>query len=171
MDVTHVGRVRVKQFEDGDLARLLSSGGPRDRAHHEERSRMHQRGEATYLVAWTGPMPCGRGTVLHRSKYKVIRDAMGDFPEMNALEATPQGAGIGSRLIASAVERAKAMGACRIGLAVEHENTRARRLYERLGYVEWKGGEVIDRWLERDSRGNVVREHADPCSYLVKHLT
>ena len=107
---------------------------------------MQERGEATYLVAWKNNMPCGRVTLLHRSKYALVREIMGDFPEMNALEAIPQGVGIGSRIIASAEQRATALGAHRIGLAVEHDNTGARRLYERLGYVDWNHGEVIDRW-------------------------
>ena len=132
---------------------------------------MHDRGEATYLLAWAGDQPCGRATVLHRSKYQRVRDVLGDFPELNGLEATPRGLGIGSRLVAAAEERATALGAARIGLAVEHGNADARRLYERLGYAEWEHGDVVDRWLERDGAGTVLREHADPCSYLVKDLT
>ena len=132
---------------------------------------MHDRGEATYLLAWAGDQPCGRATVLHRSKYQRVRDVLGDFPELNGLEATPRGLGIGSRLVAAAEERATALGAARIGLAVEHGNADARRLYERLGYAEWERGDVVDRWLERDGAGKVLREHADPCSYLVKDLT
>jgi RimJ/RimL family protein N-acetyltransferase len=74
----------------------------------------------------------------------------------------------GPRIIAAAEERAGDLGAHRIGLAVEHGNGAARRLYERLGYLRWPGPDVVDRWAERDGGGRVVREHADPCSYLVK---
>lgn len=132
---------------------------------------MQDRGEATYLLAWDGDQPCGRATVFHRSKYEQVRDVLGDVPELNGLEATPRGLGIGSRLIAAAEERATALGAPLIGLAVEHGNADARRLYERLGYVDWGYGDVVDRWSERDGTGTVVREHADLCSYLVKDLT
>ena len=160
----------VRQFQAGDLPRLLLGAGPRDRFHHVERSGLHDRGEATYLLAWDGDLPCGRATVFHRSKYEQVRDVLGDVPELNGLEAAPRGRGIGSRLIAAAEERATALRAARIGLAVEHGNADARRLYERLGYVQWKHGDVVDRWFERDSGGTVVREHADLCSYLVKEL-
>lgn len=131
---------------------------------------MQERGEATYLLAWNGDLPCGRVTVFNRSKYERVRDLMGEFPELNALEVDPRGLGIGSQLIASAEDHAKALGAQRIGLAVGHENVAARRLYERRGYVTWPHGDLVDHWLERDRGGTVVREHADLCSYLVKDL-
>ena len=171
MDRSTAARVTVRPFRPGDLPRLLVGAGPRDRFHHGERSRMHERGVATYLLAWDGGRPCGRVTLFHRSTYEQVRDVLGDFPELNGLEATPHGLGIGSRLIAAAEAAATALGARRVGLAVEHGNADARRLYERLGYVEWEHGEVVDRWQERDGSGTVVREHADPCSYLVKALT
>ncbi|SDF48465.1 Acetyltransferase (GNAT) family protein [Blastococcus aurantiacus] len=161
----------VRQVQSGDLPRLLVGAGPRDRFHHVERAGMQERGEATYLVAWDGDLPCGRGTMFHRSKYERVRDLLGDFPELNGLEAVPRGRGIGTRLVAAAEARATTLGAARIGLAVEHGNVDARRLYERLGYVEWEHGDVVDRWFERDGSGTAVREHADPCSYLVKNLT
>lgn len=171
MDREATGWVTVRPFRSDDLPRLLVGAGPRDRFHHGERSRMHARGEATYLPAWDGDRPCGRVTLLHRSKYEQVRDTLGDVPELNALEATPRGLGIGSTLVAAAEAHAAALGAHRIGLAVDHGNTGARRLYERLGYREWADGDVVDRWLERDDSGTVVREHADLCSYLVKDLT
>lgn len=163
-------QVTVGPFRSRDLSRLLQDAGARDRFHHGERSRMHQRGEAIYLLAWDGDRPCGRVTLFHRSTYDRVRDVLGDLPELNALEATPRGRGTGSRLIAAAEEQAAALGAHRIGLAVEHQNSRARRLYERLRYVEWGHGDVVDRWQERDAGGAVVREHADSCSYLLKDL-
>lgn len=163
--------VTVRPFRAGDLPLLLRGAGPRDRFHHAERSRLHEQGVATYLLAWDGGAPCGRVTLLHRSTYEQVREVLGEVPEMNALEAAPPGRGVGSLLVAAAEERARSLGAARIGLAVEHGNAAARRLYERLGYVEWRHGDVVDRWQERDADGAVVREHADLCSYLVKELT
>ena len=171
MDGSAAATVTVRRFRAGDLPRLLLGAGPRDRSHHVERSHMHQRGEATYLLAWDGDRLCGRATLFHRSKYDPVHAALGHLPELNALEASPRGRGTGSLLIAAADEHAAALGAHRIGLAVERENLRARRLYERLGYVEWEYGDVVDRWQERDVDGAVVGEHADLCSYLIKELT
>lgn len=170
MDRSTAASVIVRPIRPGDLSRLLPDAGPRDRFHHAERSGMHERGEATYFLAWDGDRTCGRVTLFHRSKYERVREVLGDFPELNALEAAPPGVGIGSKLVAAAEERATSLGAHRIGLAVEHGNADARRLYERLGYVEWEHGDVIDRWQEREAGGAAVREHADPCSYLVKDI-
>lgn len=62
------------------------------------------------------------------------------------------------------------MGQSLIGLAVEHENVRARQLYERLGFRDWRNGDVVDRWNERDATGVIVGEHRDACAYLIKSL-
>lgn len=172
MEGSIAATVTVGPFRPDDLSRLLQDAGLRERFHHDERSGMHQRGEATYLLAWDGALPCGRVTLLHRSKYERVREVLGDVPELNGLEATPGRLGIGSTLVTAAEAQATTLGAHRIGLAVEHGNAGARRLYERLGNVEWEHGDVVDRWQERDADadGDVVREHADPCSYLVKDL-
>lgn len=163
--------VTIRPIEEADLKRLLATSDDRTRLHHAERAAMQGRGEATYLVAWRAEAPCGRATLFHRSKYEEVRERLGDFPEVNALEATPQGEGIGSQIIAAAEERARSLGFDLIGLAVEHDNVLARRLYDRLGYVDWGGGELVDRWVERATGGSVVREHADPCAYLLKTLS
>lgn len=99
-----------------------------------------------------------------------MRRLLGRFPELNALEATPQGEGIGSQIIACAEGVARSMDQSLIGLAVERENVRARQLYERLGFRDWGDCDVVDRWNERDAFGVVVGDHADVCVYLIKPL-
>jgi predicted N-acetyltransferase YhbS len=90
--------------------------------------------------------------------------------EMNALEARPQGQGIGTALILAGQQEAKRRGPPILGLAAEVGNHGARRLYERLGYGLWEHGLVIDRWTQKDDKGRAVREHADECFYLTKAL-
>jgi GNAT superfamily N-acetyltransferase len=131
---------------------------------------MQEAGRATYLLAWRGSDLAGRCTVLASSKYEKVRQLLGAFPEMNALEARPPGQGTGTALVASAEQTARALGAAMIGLAVEVSNHGARRLYQRLGYSDWGHGIVIDYWEETDAAGTVLKRNADPCHYLTKPI-
>lgn len=51
MDRSVAAGVIVRPFRSGDLSRLQHGAGPHDGFHHAERSGMHGRGEATYLLA------------------------------------------------------------------------------------------------------------------------
>lgn len=131
---------------------------------------MQEAGLATYLVAWRGGEPVGRCTVLAASKYDKVRQLFGEFPEMNALEARPQGQGTGTKMIACTERTAREHGAAKVGLAVAVSNDGANRLYQRLGYRDWGHGSVLDHWDEIDSAGRVVKTNADPCRYLTKPI-
>jgi hypothetical protein len=71
---------------------------------------MQKAGLATYLVAWRGDELAGRCTVLAASKYDKVRQLLGAFPEMNALEARPPGQGTGTKMIACAEQTAREHG-------------------------------------------------------------
>ena len=52
-----------------------------------------------------------------------------------AVDPAQQGAGVGRALVEAAVERARALGARKVSLRVLGHNDRAKRLYERCGFV------------------------------------
>jgi GNAT superfamily N-acetyltransferase len=131
---------------------------------------MAEAGQAVYLLAWRDGELAGRGTVLAASKYDAVRQLLGDFPELNALEADPVGQGTGTALIVCAEQTARASGAALIGMAVEVSNDGAWRLYQRLGYRDWGHGPVTDYWDETGPDGTVRKTHADPCYYLTKPI-
>ncbi len=131
---------------------------------------MQDAGQATYLLARRGGELAGRCTVLVTSKYEPVRQLLGGFPEMNALEGRPPGHGTGTALIARAEQTARTLGAAMIGLAVEVSNHGAHRLYQRLGYRDWGHGLVTDYWDETDPTGTIRKTHADPCHYLTKPI-
>ena len=152
------------------LEKLLSQQlDPKTVRHHRERFALQQEGSAVYLLAWRGDRNVGRATLYRQSKYEEVRMAHPDLTEINALEAAPQGQGTGTALIRAAEAEAGRLGHSGIGLGVELENRAARRLYERLGYAVWGGGQVIDEWTEHRGDGTEL-PHADPCDYLIKTL-
>lgn len=78
--------VSVRPCSSDDLDRLLDSSPTfADRHHHTVRFDMQEAGEAIYLVAWERDQLRGRCTVLRESKYSDVRQALGPFPEINAL--------------------------------------------------------------------------------------
>ncbi|GAB3917745.1 hypothetical protein GCM10011575_41730 [Microlunatus endophyticus] len=162
--------LRVEPCSELDLERLLSQDlVPHVAAHHRERFALQGAGAATYLLAWRGHQNVGRATIYNESKYRPVRVTYPATAEINALEAYPQRQGIGTALIAAAESRAAHRRFPSIGLAVEPSNPDARRLYERLGYVLWGRGRVVDEWVEPRDDGDLV--HRDPCDYLIKSLS
>lgn len=166
-----VPTVSVRPCTAEDLTHLAAFGAtPRDLAHHRERLGWQDEGRAVHLLAWRDERPAGRVTLTSESKYPGVREAHPGLREVNALEAEVPGQGVGTALIRAAEETARRAGAPAIGLAVGADNPGARALYERLGYVGWGGGEVIDEWDENDGSGRPGAHHADACDYLVKPL-
>jgi GNAT superfamily N-acetyltransferase len=161
--------VRPCNFRDMEILRQADIA-PLDLRHHEERWAWQQGHEAVYLLAWRGSQVVGRGTLLLRSRYPGVRSVFPELAEMNALEARPQGQGIGTALILAGEQEARKRSVPIAGLAVEVRNAGARRLYERLGYAIWAHGLVVDRWTQRGHDGQALCEHANECFYLTKRL-
>ncbi len=164
-----VSEVEIRQATAAD-AEKLAARWPEEKHRLLERERFadQEAGVSILLIAWKGDEIVGRmGRLYLASKYDVVRDKLGVFPEINALDAWPTGTGVGSLLIAAAEDIARERGFDRIGIAVLVDNTAARRLYERLGYEYW--GEVLDEWGHLDESGETVL-HRDPADYLVKRL-
>lgn len=161
--------LRIGPCTAADLAVLLADAPSAHlAAHHRERFALQGDGRASYLLAWQGRRNVGRTTLYPESKYESVRALHPRAAEINALAADPPGQGTGTALIAAAEAVARRHGHPVIGLAVEPSNPRARSLYERLGYLPWGHGQVIDEWTE--TRPDRTVEHRDPCDYLVKDL-
>lgn len=82
-----------------------------------------------YFAAFDGTMVVG---------YAMLRgwDEGYDMPSFGVcVRPDARGRGIGRRLLADALGRARAAGACRVMLKVFGENSVARNLYESMGFV------------------------------------
>jgi RimJ/RimL family protein N-acetyltransferase len=64
--------------------------------------------------------------------------------------------GIGTALVQAGEDTARQLGHSRLALGVGVDNPGARRLYERLGYVDWGHGTIVGTWVERDRDGPPV---------------
>jgi RimJ/RimL family protein N-acetyltransferase len=80
-----------------------------------------------------------------------------------------RGRGIGTALIRAAEDSARQLGHGRLSLGVGVDNPQARRLYERLGFLDWGHGTVVGTLVERDHDGPPVIL-SEVCHILVKPL-
>lgn len=85
-----------------------------------------------------------------------------------AVEPRSQNRGIGSTLIRAVEEEAQKRGLGGVYLGVANDNTNARRLYERLGYIE-EGRPFVSRWTWRGNDGS-VREVVELVHRLFKRF-
>ena len=94
----------------------------------------HRRGGSTYLVAWEGRRPVGHGLIAWPAPE--LEDPT--VPELQDVYVAPERRrqGIGAALTAAAEREAAHRGFDRLMVAVATDNTDARRLYERAGYVD-----------------------------------
>ena len=104
-----------------------------------DRLARQRRGECLYLVAWRAGAPIGQA-LLHWRRPEALASAPGldGFPYLEDVFVLGESRnrGIGTALLKAAEDAAAKRGATGIALAVSVANHRARRLYERLGYVD-----------------------------------
>jgi ribosomal protein S18 acetylase RimI-like enzyme len=131
--------VRLRACTEADLPAL--EWGDQYTHHRElihEAFGRQRRGELAMIVADAGSFPIGQVWVdLHR------RRARG-AGLLQAVRVLPwlTGRGVGAQLVGAAEQLLRTRGFAAAEIFVETENVRARRLYERLGYV------VVDRIRE-----------------------
>ncbi|MFS4505587.1 GNAT family N-acetyltransferase [Clavibacter sp. Sh2141] len=97
---------------------------PPGRGFVRARRAAQEAGGSVLLVAWDGDRPLGSGQL----------DVRGAVPELRNLqvEEAARGRGVGTAIIREAERRIGPGG--RLTMGVGLDNTRARALYERLGY-------------------------------------
>jgi GNAT superfamily N-acetyltransferase len=134
--------MEIRPLEEDDLEYLEWHGGIDLRAFYRWQWNMHCEGEREVLVALFNGYPIGQ-VALHWDG-KPLHPGV---PDIQSLRVMPlfQGLGIGSKLIEACEMEACRRTCGKIGLAVALDNPKARKLYEKLGYVA-DGPTYTDRW-------------------------
>jgi ribosomal protein S18 acetylase RimI-like enzyme len=148
-----VGSLEVDHLTSEDLPRISWSGG---RTHIENvRGQLARvaEGEVEYLAARSpGGWPVGKCAIDYTQ-----HEGAGSMFQLATLPEL-QGLGIARRLIAESEDLIRKRGLRIAMLAFEDGNTRARRIYERLGYEVC--GEESASWVSEDASGRTFTKHA-----------
>jgi len=138
--------LRIDDLRPGDLDRLGWSGSPLHLKSVASALKRASGAEVDYMVVRA---PCGvpvaKGAVDHAD-----RRGPGKLWQL-VTHAELRGLGIGTWLIRALEGRIQKRGITVAWISVEANNTRARRLYERLGYVAY--GQESGGWEEMDPSG------------------
>jgi ribosomal protein S18 acetylase RimI-like enzyme len=160
--VAVVLELTVRDLTHDDLAACGFAGSElhlRQVAKQLERAR---NGEVDYLAVCTkADLPVAIGAVDY------LPHAGAGLLTQLSVHPALQSCGIGTVLIRAAEQRISARGLDRAELAVELDNSRARALYERLGYTAYD--EVLESWDQQDAAGSITR-YETMCTQMRKDL-
>jgi ribosomal protein S18 acetylase RimI-like enzyme len=155
--------IEIRDLRMADLENLRWSGG---RSHLKAIAVQLERvtaGLAEYLVAC---LPSGRPAGKLGIDYAARPDA--GLIHQVAVHGILQSCGIGTLLMQAGEDRIRDHARTHAELGVEHNNPRARALYERLGYVAY--AEEPDEWDDDQPDGSVVR-YRTMCTLMRKRLS
>jgi ribosomal protein S18 acetylase RimI-like enzyme len=152
--------IHIRPLCADDLGRIF---GERSRPHGEDWLARQSRGEMLTAVAVVEGRPVGRVCLVFSGQTSA---GVGLLWAAH-VEPDVQSRGIGTALFLHLEQVAREHGLHTIQLDVTKDNTRARRLYERLGYHVC--GTEINRWSYREE-GRTV-EVAEECWLMRKVLS
>jgi len=153
----------VRDLTEADLEALQWSGTASHLVAVRQELGRVTSGEVEYLVAAASAgLPVGKAGIDY------ARHAGAGTIYQAAVHPALQSCGIGTVLFGEAERRMKVRGLARAELSVEHDNPRARALYERLGYVAY--GDAPDEWDAEGPAGEIVR-YRTMCTLMRKLLT
>ncbi|MFF9340774.1 GNAT family N-acetyltransferase [Streptomyces sp. NPDC014773] len=155
-------RVTVRDLLPQDLPACTWSGTATHLRHVERELTRAAAGEVDYLAVCT---PANLPVAIGGIDYQVSPEA-GTLWQLAVLPAL-QSCGLGTLLVRAAEQRIRHRGLRTAELAVEEDNSRARALYERLGYVAYS--REPDAWDEEGPDGS-IRRHETMCILMRKSL-
>ncbi|WP_447041734.1 GNAT family N-acetyltransferase [Streptomyces sp. DSM 118878] len=154
--------VTVRDLLPQDLPACTWSGSATHLRHVERELARAAAGEVDYLAVCT---PANSPVAIGGIDYQLSREA-GTLWQLAVLPAL-QSCGLGTLLVRAAEQRIRQRGLRSAELAVEENNSRARALYERLGYVAY--GRGPEAWDEEGPDGS-IRRYETMCVLMRKSL-
>jgi GNAT superfamily N-acetyltransferase len=157
----------IRRARPADLDVLIQELGQRQVL--DDRVSRQNKGLGMLLTAWRGLRPVGVIYLwLEDAEEPELREHLPGTPILNHLEIHPdhRGHGTGTKLVMAAERRLRKLGFHQVALAVEVDNRRAARLYQRLGYQEWPHS-TIKCYSLTDGDGE---RHVEVCCVMVKAL-
>lgn len=128
--------------------------------------------ETVYLVAWEDGCPVGQA-LLHwrRPRAERVAEELRELPYLEDVYVPHdmRNRGAGTQLLEAAVETVRRSGGDRLTLAVNVDNTGARRLYGRAGFVE-AGVPVHPQTFWHYNPDSVLHSHDENVIEMVCHL-
>ena len=141
---------------------------------HWEQFQRQQKGQLTWLVAWSDDQPCGSVIVRWPGEPDERTDQARSLgcAEIGGLDVDEafRGKGIGRALMEQAEKLARSRSTELLGLEVTDANPNqvpARSLYNRMGYEDAGLGTFISGYTYWDSNGTAHRDE-EPHRYLLK---
>ncbi|WP_033291681.1 GNAT family N-acetyltransferase [Amycolatopsis jejuensis] len=162
------GEVSIRQAGQADLAVLAAVLG--NQGFFEDRLTRQAKGLGVLFTAWCDARPVGDVYLwLEDAEEPPIRGHLPGVPLLTHLEVAPEARnrGIGAALVRAAEDYLAGQGHALGALAVRTDNTRAARLYRRLGYEDWGHGTVVCYSEHTLPDGRTVSE-PEHCHVLVK---
>ncbi len=167
--------IKIKPAEESQLDFLEEMFSPGDLTKpHHRRYDIQKRGEGVYLIAWHHNIPVGHFLLRwsgphddHVTRY--IHVAQSAFLEAGETKGEYRKKGVATAIIRQAERLAKEKGCTHIGLNVGTDNSTAKRLYEKLGYIDWEYGEFPISWEYIDKNGNKGTE-TEMVIYMQKRI-
>jgi ribosomal protein S18 acetylase RimI-like enzyme len=160
----------IRPADEADLSLLVHALG--QEVFLTKRVRWQRRGHGILLVAWRDKEPVGFVYLwLTRAEERELRRELPGVPLLNRLHVTAahRGVGIGTSLMREAERILAERGYRRVALGVGVDNLRARRLYERLGYRDWRLPPISGR-VEADLGSGGLGRKREIFTILIKNL-
>ena len=161
----------IRECRSGDIEALERHLPTRPSGVHAQHFAQQEAGRWSYLVAYIDEMPAGVCVIRWEGwTESQALSTYPDCPELTNLQVhtARRRLGVGTALIRSAEERARARGYHRLGIAVAEDNPKAAALYARLGFAD-TGLRAESRYLYPDDHGR-SQEVVEHNALLVKDL-